>query len=496
MKRRASGVLCHVTSLPSPFGIGDLGPGAYRFAEFLHEAKQGYWQVLPLNPTNERYLNSPFISVSSCAGNTALVSPQLLVADGLLTQAEVEDHPPFDALRVDYNAVSRFKDHLFLRAHHRFKEEQAADREYAAFCRDNGEWLEDHALHNAMTAHLNGLPLAQWPEALRRRTGDEVRQMSTELSDAVEREKFLQYLFNRQWHALKQHCNEKGISIIGDFPMFMSYDAADIWVHPEFFKVDENKQPLFQAGSPPDSFSAKGQLFDCAAYDWSALRESGFSWWVTRFRHLFRRFDLVRIDHFRGLISYWEVPAGAKDALQGNWQPAPCDEFLDTMVRYFPSFPVIAEDLGVITAEVREKMAQLGIPGMKVLVVAFQDDAGIYLPHRHPENSIAYTGTHDTNTARGWFEGAAPDAKRRLSDYIGRDPGDEAAWELIRLAQMSPARTAMMQLQDLVGGGAGTRMNTPGSAEGNWQWRLAPSADLTGVAQRLAEMTLRYDRAR
>ena len=496
MKRRASGVLCHVTSLPSPFGIGDLGPGAYRFADFLHEAKQSFWQVLPLNPTNERYLDSPFISVSSCAGNTALISPQLLVADGLLTQAEVEDHHPFDALRVDYKAVARFKSHLFLRAHHRFKEEQGADQEYAAFCRDNAQWLDDHALHNALTAHLNGLPLAEWPEALRRRTNDEVRQMSLELSDAVEREKFLQYVFNRQWQALKGHCNDKGISIIGDFPMFMSYDAADIWVHPELFKVDGNKRPFVQAGSPPDRFSEKGQLFDCAAYNWSALRESGFSWWVERFRHLFRRFDVVRIDHFRGLISYWEVPAGAGDALQGSWQPVPCEEFLDTMVRYFPTFPVIAEDLGVITAEVREKMAQFDIPGMKVLVVAFQDAAGIYLPHNHPENSVAYTGTHDTNTARGWFDEAGNDEKRRLSDYIGRDPTDEAGWELIRLAQMSVARIAMIQLQDLLGGGADTRMNTPGGSDGSWQWRFSPSADLTGAAHRLAEMTLRYDRAR
>lgn len=495
MKIRTSGVLSHITSLPSPFGIGDFGPGAYRFADFLVQARQSYWQVLPLTPTNRRYLDSPFSSISSCAGNTALISPELLVADGLLTQAEVEDHPPFDDNRVDYQAASRFKQHLFARAEARFKD-KGGDPEFARFCRGNIDWLEDHALYTALTAHLGNIALTEWPAELKDRSSDSVRQLRAELADVVEREKFLQFIFCRQWHALKNYCNDRGVRIIGDFPMFMNYDAADIWIHPELFKLDRDKKPLFLAGSPPDSFSEKGQLFNCAVYDWDALQAGGFRWWLRRFRYLFRLYDVVRIDHFRGLTSYWEVPAGAENALNGSWQPVPGQAFLETMLRHYPSFPVIAEDLGVITAEVREQMTRYGIPGMKVLVVAFQDDASVYLPHNHPVNSIAYTGTHDTNTVAGWFEEASPEDRERLFNYVGRRIDSEASWEVIRLALLSSARTAMIQLQDLVGGGADARMNKPGVTEGNWQWRLSPAADLSPVASRLAEMTLRYQRAR
>ena len=495
MKNRASGILCHITSLPSPFGIGDLGPGAFRFAEFLCSAKQNYWQVLPLNPTSARYLDSPFCSTSSCAGNTALISPQLLVADGLLMQSEVEDHPPFNDESVDYEAVARFKRHLFLRAHARFRE-QGDLAEFARFCRGNDGWLEDHALHTVLTAHLNGAPLAEWPAELKERHGDGVRQAREELCDAVDQEKFLQYLFRRQWHALKNHCNDRGIRIIGDFPMFMGFDAADIWAQPELFEVDGNKRPLFQAGSPPDRFSEKGQLFDCAVYNWKAMKAEGFSWWTRRFRHLFELYDVVRIDHFRGLVSYWKVPAYESYALNGSWEPVPGADFLDAMVRRYPSFPVIAEDMGVITADVREKLTDYGIPGMRVLVVGFQDDAGAYLPHNHAPNSVAYTGTHDTNTVRGWFEAAAPEEKERLWNYVGHRGEGDANWEVIRLVEMSVARTAIVALQDLLNGGSDTRMNTPGRAEGNWRWRYPPSSDLAAAAARLAEMTVRYGRAR
>lgn len=495
MKKRSSGILCHITSLPSPYGIGDLGPDAYRFADFLVEAKQNFWQVLPLNPTNRSYLDSPFSSISSCAGNTAILSPQLLVEDGLVTQREADDHPPFDPASVDYAAVSRFKQQLFQRAHARFKKERAADAEFERFCRGNAEWLEDHALYTALLAHLESKPLFEWPDRIRSRDEGELNRLRRELHEAIEREKFLQFVFCRQWHALKKYCNDRGVRIIGDFPMFMNYDAADIWVHPELFKVDRNLKPLFLAGSPPDSFSENGQLFNCAVYDWGRLQATGFAWWLRRFHYLFKLYDEVRIDHFRGLTSYWEIPAGAGSALEGKWQPVPGAEFLDTMVRHFPSFPVIAEDLGIITAEVREQMEQYGIPGMKVLVVAFQEKSPIYLPHNHSVNSVAYTGTHDTNTVRGWFDSAPAEQRERLSGYLGRAPEEGASWEVIRLALMSVARTAVIQMQDLLNGGEETRMNKPGRTEGNWQWRLTPSSDLAGVAQRLADLTRRYDRS-
>ncbi|QWV92705.1 4-alpha-glucanotransferase [Geomonas oryzisoli] len=495
MKKRSSGILCHITSLPSPFGIGDLGPDAYRFADFLVAAKQNFWQVLPLNPTNRKYLDSPFSSISSCAGNTVLISPQLLVEDGLVTPAEAEDHPGFPD-RVDYQAVSRFKRQLFGRAHARFKEQRREDGAFAGFCRGNAGWLEDHALYTALVERLDARPLHEWPAPIRSRDNGELARQREQLHEEIEREKFLQFVFCRQWHRLKSYCNDRGIRIIGDFPMFMNYDAADIWVAPELFKVDHELKPLVLAGSPPDTFSEKGQLFNCAVYDWNRLRETGFQWWLRRFRRLFELFDHVRIDHFRGLTSCWEVPAGAENAQQGSWQPVPGSEFLDAMVRQYPTFPVIAEDLGVITAEVREQMCLYGIPGMKVLVVAFQDDAAIYLPHNHSVDSVAYTGTHDTNTVQGWFDAAAPEEKERLARYLGRAPEGDACWEVIRLALMSVARTAVIQMQDLLGGGAETRMNTPGRPEGNWQWRLPPSCDLPGIAGQLADLTVRYNRAR
>lgn len=495
MRKRGSGVLCHITSLDSPYGIGDLGPGAYAFVDFLGKARQSYWQVLPLNPTNRRYSDSPFSSLSSCAGNTALISPKLLVADGLLSQAEIDDHPRFARDAVEYERVSHYKQQLFVKAHRRFAPRAEDNPDFERFCRGNEEWLEDYALGTALAAHLGGTPLTRWPGELSDRRSPEVRRLREELHEAVQREKFLQYTFFRQWHALKNYCNGKGIGIIGDFPMFMNYDAVDIWAHPELFKVDGGKNPVVQAGSPPDAFSEKGQLFNCAVYDWEALREQGFAWWLRRFHYLFRLYDFVRIDHFRGLVSYWEVPAGAQDGMEGTWQQTPTGEFMETMLRHYPSLPVIAEDLGTITADVREVMTRYRIPGMKVVLLGFQKESReqSYLPHNHKENSVAYTGTHDTNTATGWFRGAASEEKEGFARYVGREVEQEASWEMMRLAMMSVARTAVLQMQDVVGGGEESRMNTPGKSEGNWQWRLPP-VDLAPLAARLAQMTSCYGR--
>ena len=496
MKKRGSGILCHITSLPSPYGIGDLGPGAYAFADFLREAKQSYWQVLPLNPTNRRYLDSPFSSLSSCAGNTALISPELLVNQGLLSQSEVEDHPAFPGDKVDYAGVSRLKQQLFLRAHARFQKGAASDQDYARFCKGNAQWLEDYALYTALSAHLGGIALTDWPKEISNRNSEEVRRLHEELSEAIDREKFLQYIFYQQWHSLKNSCNSKGIQIIGDFPMFMNYDAVDIWINPELFKVDEKLKPYLLAGSPPDAFSEDGQLFNCAVFDWEMLKRSGFSWWVRRFHYLFKLYDFVRIDHFRGLISSWEVPAGEQNGLHGSWQPTPCEDFLNAMLQHYPNFPVIAEDLGVITAEVREAMGKFGIPGMKVLLLAFQKEAAenSYLPHNHRRNCVVYTGTHDTNTVAGWFAHADDREKERLRRYLGRQIETGASRELIRMAMMSVAHTAVIQMQDILGAGEDSRMNTPGEPEGNWQWRM-PESDLSDVASRLAEMTICYGRA-
>lgn len=496
MKRRGSGILCHITTLPSPYGIGDLGPAAYSFADFLYKSKQSYWQLLPLNPTNQRYADSPFSTMSSCAGNTVLISPDLLAADGLLTAAELQDRPPFPADKVDYQGVSRFKQALFRKAHARFKE-RGEEHDYQRFCSGHAEWLDDHALFTAISVRLGLIPLSEWPRELSDPRSPEVQRLREELSDDVERERFLQFIYYKQWNALRHYCHGKGIMMIGGFPMFMNYDSVDIWVYPQYFKVDERRKPYVVAGSPPDAFSADGQLFNCAVYNWEALQQDNFSWWVRRFHYLFKMYDFVRIDHFRGLISYWEVPAGAPNALKGKWEPAMVHDFLNAILVHFPTLPVIAEDLGVITAEVREAMEAYGIPGIKVLLLAFQKGAyePSYLPHNHNHNCVVYTGTHDTNTVMGWFD--SPDNevdKELLFDYLGREVETEVNWEFIRMAMMSVAHTCIIQMQDLLGSGEETRMNTPGQALGNWQWRM-PQMDLTGRIARLAGMTASYGRA-
>ena len=495
MKRRGSGILCHITSLPSPFGIGDLGPAAYSFADFLYKAKQSYWQVLPLNPTNQRYGDSPFTTMSSCAGNTVLISPELLAADGLLNEAELHDHPPFPEERVDYRTVSRFKQALFRKAHARFKEREP-DHNYQRFCQGHAEWLDDHALFTAISVHLGSIPLAEWPVELGDPGSQEVQRLREELADDVEREKFLQFTFYKQWNTLRHYCNGKGIMIIGDFPMFMNSDSVDLWVYPQYFKIDERKRPYLMPGSPPDSFSPDGQTFSGAAYDWQALQQENFGWWIRRFHYLFKMYDFVRIDHFRGLISTWEIPAG-ENPLKGRWEPALVHDFLSAILIHFPMLPVIAEDLGVITAEVREAREIYGIPGMKVLLLAFQKGAyePSYLPHNHSQNCVVYTSTHDTNTVMGWFD--TPDNevdKELLFDYLGREVESEVNWEFIRMAMMSVAHTCIIPMQDVLGSGEESRMNRPGEADQNWQWRM-PGIDLTGRIARLAGMTVSYGRA-
>jgi 4-alpha-glucanotransferase len=495
MKRRGSGILCHITSLPSAYGIGDLGPEAYAFADFLSEAKQTYWQILPLNPTNERYAFSPFSTMSSCAGNSMVISPEGLVEDGLLTQQEIDDHPPFPEDRVDFPTVHRFKQHLFRKAHARFRETSADNVDYQRFCSGHASWLEDHAFFSAVYEHLNNAPLVDWPVEIKERHEEALEPLHEQLADAIEREKFLQYTFYRQALALRNYCNKRTLHIIGDFPLFINYDSVDIWVYPEFFKVDGQRRAYVVAGAPPDSFSADGQIFNCAVYDWDNIKEEGFSWWIRRFHYLFKLYDYVRIDHFRGLIAYWEIPAGDKTAVNGKWQPAPVNEYTNALMRHFPTFPVLAEDLGTITADVREAMAVYDIPGLKVLVLGFEnfDFESVYLPHNHVPNSVCYTGTHDTSTVMGWYKDASASDKNVFSKYTGIPLGDEANWAFIKVAMMSVSNTAILQMQDVLG--SPERMNYPGKAEGNWIWRFPPE-QYRQYAARLAELTTLYGRAR
>jgi 4-alpha-glucanotransferase len=474
-----------------------MGPEAYRFVDFLAEARQSFWQILPLNPTERVYGNSPYHSISAFAGNSLIISPELLVQDGFLATADCEPLPTGPISRVDYEIVVPSKEKIFDTAYDRFTKTQAHN-EYKRFCSQNASWLEDFALFVALKGHFQGKAWNQWPPDVRNRQPEALQSIKEDLHDTIEQEKFLQYLFFRQWFALKGYCNEKGVQIIGDMPIYVDYDSADVWTHPEIFKVDAERNPEAVAGVPPDYFSATGQLWGNPVYRWDILKQRGFDWWIRRMGHTLNLFDVVRIDHFRGLVAYWEVPAGEQTAIHGQWVEVPVYDFFDALRAQFPSLPVIAEDLGVITPDVREVMQHFELPGMKVLLFAFGEDNPMhpYLPHTYEKNTVVYTGTHDNNTVRGWFEREAkPKDKKRLFRYLGRKTlAKDISWELIRLAMMSVANLAIIPMQDILDLGAEARMNRPATGDGNWEWQLVPGELTPALAEKLRTMTQIYGR--
>jgi 4-alpha-glucanotransferase len=492
MQRRGSGILLHLTSLSSPFGVGDLGPEAYRFINFLSESGQSYWQVLPLSPTMPVHCNSPYTSTSAFAGNGLLISPELLVQDGFLDASDLHSVPEFPEDLVDYAAVHVFKRTLWERAYARFKVTRP-DVVYESFCRDEGWWLDPFALFTAIRNHFSGQTWSDWPAELRDRQPEALRAVQDQLPDQIEIEKFLQYLFFKQWGSLKRYCNQKGIQIIGDIPIYVSDDSADVWMNPELFKLDERKKPIVVAGVPPDYFSETGQLWGNPVYRWDVLRNSDYEWWARRIAASLRIADFVRVDHFRGFVSYWEIPVTETKANNGRWVEAPAMDFFTHLSRRFPYLPIIAEDLGLITQDVKDVMHRFGFPGMKILLFAFGPDMphNPYIPHNLPKNCVAYTGTHDNNTAKGWFDqDASQDDKQRLFRYLGREvSADEMPWELIRLLMMSAADTVILPLQDILGLGPDARMNTPATNECNWAWRFRSDQLTPDVASRLREIT-------
>jgi 4-alpha-glucanotransferase len=492
MITRGSGILMHITSLPSTHGIGDLGPWAYRFADFLAGTGQIYWQVLPLSPTIAVQGNSPYSSVSAFACNPLLISPELLIGEGFLSEGDLETPSALPRDQVDYEAVIAYKNRLLDRAYEYFK--QTADRrEFDGFCSQNSHWLEDFALFTVIKAKFGGSIWSDWPDSFRDRNNQVLDGARAELGEQIEKARFTQFVFYKQWHSLKRYCNGKGIQIIGDIPIYVSYDSADAWSDPQIFKLDDRRRPLYVAGVPPDYFSRTGQLWGNPVYNWPACKSTGFKWWLRRMEHTLSLYDVVRVDHFRGLVAYWEVPAREKTAVKGRWAEVPTKAFLETMVKRFPDFPIIAEDLGVITPDVRQVMHEYGFPGMKVLLFAFNEDnpQHPYLPHTYEPNCVVYTGTHDNNTVRGWFEhDAGQQDKARVFRYLGRKiPADEIHLEFVRLAMESPAQIALFPMQDILGLDQDARMNTPATLNGNWAWRLLPeqiSPDATGI---LLEMT-------
>ncbi len=493
MDKRGSGILLHLTSLPSSYGIGDLGPGAYEFADFLAQTKQSYWQVLPLNPTDPVYGNSPYSSISAFAGNTLLISPDLLLEEDLLSREDLDPIPPLPEDRCDFPQVIHYKNRLLERAHEHFGRSGKGRESFEAFCSKNSSWLEDFALFAVLKKSFEGKVWNQWPRELRDRDLKSLGAIRKECRSQLEKEKFCQYLFFKQWHSLKAYCQEKGVHLFGDLAIYVSFDSTDVWVNPGLFKLDGGKSPAFVSGVPPDYFSETGQLWNNPVYRWNALKKRGYKWWIERIAHNLKLFEVLRIDHFLGLIAYWEVPAGEKTAVKGRWVKAPGKDFLNTLKKIFPHLPIVAEDLGAITPKVREIINHFGLPGMKIVQFAFGEDNSMhhFLPHTYEKNFVVYTGTHDNNTVCGWLEGeASAEDKRRLFRYLGREvPVEEIHWALIRLAMMSVARWVILPMQDVLGLGGDARMNMPSVAHGNWEWRLLPGQVTASVSERLLEIT-------
>lgn len=498
MKSRGCGILLHITSLPSPFGIGDLGPSAYRFADLLAGEGQSFWQVLPLGPTDPVFGNTPYDSGSAFAGNMLLISPEMLQRKGLLSPDDLRNPPDLPQNRVDYPRVIDYKRRLLERAYSAFlASEMNKSCEFIRFISQNSTWLDDFCLFSAIKAHFQGKSWSRWPEPVRDRHDEALKQMNDLLREEIEKQKFQQFAFFGQWLSLKGYCSQKGLKIIGDMPIYVNHDSPDVWTRPDIFKLDAEKNPVSLAGVPPDYFSATGQLWGNPIYRWDVLEKERYAWWISRLEHNLKLFDLIRIDHFRGLVSFWEVKAGQKTAVEGEWIKVPTEDLLNVIFRRFPNLPLIAEDLGHITPDVREVISLFDLPGMRLLLFAFGEGVARnpYAPHNHVKNCVVYTGTHDNNTARGWFEHEAkPEDRERLNKYLGREiRAEDVSLELMRMAMMSVADTAILPMQDVLGLGEEARMNRPGLTSGNYEWRLLP--EQLKLDARLREMVEIYNRA-
>ena len=488
---RVSGLLLHITSLPSPHGIGDLGPAAISWINRLSEFGQSCWQSLPWGPTGVGH--SPYQPLSSFAGNALLVSPDWLIEDELL-QPNDTAHPAFSAACVDYDTVIPFKHSLLEKAWGHFKAGARADLRpaYEQFCRDQSHWLDDYALFRALKAKFGNAPYPEWPDDLVQRNPAALERARLELTAQIGLACFAQFLVFRQTERLKIHARAKGVRLIGDLPFFVSADSSDVWAHPELFLLDEHRRPRFVAGVPPDYFSALGQLWGNPLYNWEVLRQRGYRWLIDRLRSLLSHVDLIRLDHFRGFAAAWHVPTRAPDARSGEWLPGPGADFFRAAERELGTLPFIAEDLGLITPDVGALRDQFQLPGMRILQFAFdghQDNP--YLPANYVRNTVAYTGTHDNPTTRGWFEGLTDHQRERIWEYVKgeRARSSQTAHALIELAWSSIAALALAPLQDLLNLGKEARMNTPGRAEGNWRWRSTEDMLFDSAFEWLRELT-------
>lgn len=501
LKDRTCGILLHITSLPSEFGVGDLGPEAYKFADFMLKAGLTYWQILPLNPVEGKSGYSPYSGLSAFAGNPMLISPTLLMDEGYLTREDLEHALSFSTDKVDFEDAIAFKVPLLDKAFESFESEptQRQASMFAKFCWENESWLENYAEYMAIKNHYELQPWYEWPEALRDREKREMKAIRKKLKRTIKKEKFLQFVFFQQWETLKHYCQDRGIRFFGDIPFYVGYDSADVWAHPKIFKLNPDKSMKSVAGVPPDYFSKTGQLWGMPIFNWKRLKNDKYRWWIERLSHNLEMFDLIRLDHFRAFSAYWEVPAEEKTAISGKWKKGPGAHFFRKLAKQYPQMPIIAEDLGDIDQPVYDLMDNFSLPGMKVLLFAFGEGMpqNAYIPHHHVENSVVYTGTHDNNTCRGWYANTSEEDRQRLASYLNRSLNERnVAGHMIRMAMGSVSGLCVIPAQDFLNLGQEAMMNKPSTAHGNWLWRLQPKKANDKLAKKINELVTIYDRYR
>lgn len=495
MFNRASGVLLHPTSLPGPHGVGDLGEAAFRFVDWLRVAGQRYWQVLPLVPIGPG--NSPYSSVSAFAGNPLLISLPGLVQEGLLDQHELDQAPAFSDDHVDYERAAAYKGHVLRSAYERFsaRDDHHLRGEFTHFLEREAVWIHDFALFMAVKAAHRQAGWTEWEPEIAFRSPAAIERWAAELSGDIEFFGFEQFLFRRQWRALKHYANDHGVRLIGDIPIFVAHDSADVWANQSLFRLKGDGQPVVVAGVPPDYFSETGQLWGNPHYDWGAIAGTGYQWWIGRFRGLLSLVDVIRIDHFRGFAAAWVVPSSETTAAAGRWEQGPGRQLFDAIRATLGDVPIIVEDLGLITHDVKQLRRALGLPGMAVLQFAFDGKPeNSYLPHNYDDPIVVYPGTHDNETTAGWFRAIDEQKRKQVLTYFGRD-GADIAWDLLRAAQASTAQLAIVTMQDILRLDDSARMNTPGIALGNWSWRFLPHQMDPALASGLALLVHAYGRA-